>query len=176
MTVFGRPGRSTFQVWLLRFRMKIRDFKPTDAAILAEIFHDAVHAIGSKDYTQAQTNAWSPAPVSAKKFLDRISDTHTVFVAVDDNDMPLGFIELESNGHIDCFYCHPRFSGTGVGRALYVHLEKAALNAGLMHLYTEASEAALRFFLKVGFTLIRRRDFTHNGVAIHNYLMEKSLH
>ncbi len=155
--------------------MRIRGFKSTDAAILAEIFHNAVHVIGGKDYTQSQIDAWSPAPVSANAFHARVSDTRSVFVAVDDNDKPLGFIELECDGHIDCFYCHPSFAGTGVGKALYVQLEAAALNADLTHLYTEASEAALRFFLKVGFTLIKRQVFTYNGVEIHNYLMEKSL-
>ena len=156
-------------------RMKIRDFKSDDSATLVEIFHDAVHTIGSRHYTQSQTNAWSPAPVSADKFLLRVSDGRSVFVAVDNDDKPISFIELEGDGHIDCFYCHPDFAGTGVGNALYVRLERAALTTGLSHLYTEASEAARRFFLKVGFTLIKRRDFERNGVEIHNYLMEKSL-
>lgn len=156
--------------------MKIRDFRSDDAAILAEIFHEAVHTIGSKDYTRLQIDAWSPAPVSADRFLARVSDTHSVFVAVDDDDNPIGFIELEGDGHIDCFYCHPNFAGTGVGNALYGQLEKAAMAAGLPRLYTEASEAARSFFLKAGFTLIRRRDFEHKGVEIHNYLMDKSLH
>ncbi|MEM7464583.1 MAG: GNAT family N-acetyltransferase [Pseudomonadota bacterium] len=155
--------------------MKIRDFKPDDSASLAEIFHASVHGIGSKDYTPSQTNAWSPAPVSADRFLLRVSDERSVYVAADDDDKPLGFIELEGNGHIDCFYCQPEFVGTGVGLALYTRLESSALEAGLPRLYVEASEAARRFFLKVGFRVIKRRDFRHNGVDIHNYLMEKNL-
>jgi putative acetyltransferase len=156
--------------------MKIREFLFSDAASLAEIFHEAVHTIGSKDYSPSQTHAWSPAPVSAETFLARISDTRFVFVAVDDKDTPLGFIELEADGHIDCFYCHPDFAGTGVGNALYARLEEAALQAGLARLYTEASEAARRFFLKAGFKVIERRDFEYNGAEIHNYLMENRLH
>ncbi len=156
--------------------MKIRDFRPDDAAFLAEIFHVSVHTIGSEDYSRLQTEAWSPAPVPVDSFLARVSDTRSVFVAVDDDDNPIGFIELEGDGHIDCFCCHPNFAGIGVGNALYGHLEKAAVASGLPRLYTEASEAARRFFLRAGFKLIRRRDFEHNGVKIHNYLMEKRLH
>ncbi|MEM8972276.1 MAG: GNAT family N-acetyltransferase [Pseudomonadota bacterium] len=155
--------------------MKVRVFNPADAAMLAEIFHDSVHRIGVKDYTKFQVDAWSPAPVSADRFLARVSDGRTVFVAVDGADKPLGFIELERSGHIDCFYCHSSIVRTGVGQALYRQLEEVALAMGMARLYTEASEAARRFFLRAGFTLMKRQEFEHNGVEIHNYLMEKSL-
>lgn len=153
--------------------MVIRDFVSSDAASLAEVFHEAVHTIGSEDYSRSQTFAWSPAPVSADRFLARVSDGRSVFVAVDDDDNPVGFIELEVDGHIDCFYCHPNFAGIGVGHALYTRLEEAAMKAGFARLYTEASEAARRFFLKVGFDVVKRQDFEYRGVAIHNYVMEK---
>ena len=154
--------------------MKIRNFKPDDAASLASIFHEAVRAVGRKDYSQAQVEVWSPQPVPADKFLARVSDGRSVFVAVNENDKPIAFIELEENGHIDCFYCHPDAAGTGVGTALFEQLESAALAAGLSRLYVEASEAARRFFLGKGFSLIKRRDFERNNVQIHNYLMEKN--
>ena len=154
--------------------MKIRNFKPDDSAALATIFHEAVRAVGRKDYDQAQVEAWSPKPVPADKFLARVSDGRSVFVAVSENDKPIAFIELEENGHIDCFYCHPDAVGTGVGTALYERLESAALALGLSRLYVEASEAARRFFGGKGFSLIERRDFERNKVQIHNYLMEKN--
>ncbi len=154
--------------------MKIRNFKPDDSASLASIFHEAVRAVGRKDYSQAQVEVWSPQPVPADKFLARVSDGRSVFVAVNENDKPIAFIELEENGHIDCFYCHPDAVGTGVGTALFEQLESAALAAGLSRLYVEASEAARRFFLGKGFSLIKRRDFERNNVQIHNYLMKKN--
>ncbi|TVS06898.1 MAG: GNAT family N-acetyltransferase [Rhodobacteraceae bacterium] len=154
--------------------MKIRNFKPDDSASLASIFHETVRAVGRKDYSQAQVEVWSPQPVPADKFLARVSDGRYVFVAVSENDKPIAFIELEENGHIDCFYCHPDAVGTGVGTALFERLESAALAAGLSRLYVEASEAACRFFLGKGFSLIKRRDFERNNVQIHNYLMEKN--
>lgn len=154
--------------------MKIRNFKPDDSASLASIFHEAVRAVGRKDYSQAQVEVWSPQPVPADKFLARVSDGRSVFVAVNENDKPIAFIELEENSHIDCFYCHPDAVGTGVGTALFERLESAALAAGLSRLYVEASEAARRFFLGKGFSLIKRRDFERNNVQIHNYLMKKN--
>ncbi|WP_237402310.1 GNAT family N-acetyltransferase [Rhodovulum sulfidophilum] len=122
--------------------MNIRDFRPGDSAMLASIFHEAVHAVGSRDYSPEQVAAWSPAPVPAEQFLARISDGRSVFVAVTGSDAPIAFIELEEDGHIDCFYCSPEFVGHGVGKALYQRLETAALAMGLSRLHVEASEAA----------------------------------
>jgi len=155
--------------------VRIRLFTPADAAALAVIFHEAVRKVGPRGYTPEQTVAWSPAPVPAEAFLARVSDGREVFVAVNDADSPLGFIELEADGHIDRFYCHPDVVGTGVGSALYDRLERAAQDRGLARLFVEASEVVRDFFVRRGFRLIRRQDFARNGVPIHNYVMDKSL-
>ncbi len=155
--------------------MKVREFRPDDAEDLPLVLHASVHAVGRKAYTQAQLEAWSPKPMTGDVFLARASDGRSVFVGVDEAEKPIAFIELEKDGHIDCFYCHPEVVGTGVGRKLYDRLEKEAVTAGLSRLYVEASETAKRFFLRQGFAMIKRRDFERQGVPIHNYLMEKNI-
>ncbi len=104
-----------------------------------------------------------------------MSDGRRVLVAVDDQDMPLGFIELESDGHIDCFYCHPDHIGQRIGALLYAQAEAQARTAGIQMLRVEASESARRFFLRHGFREIERHDFLRHGVPIHHYRMEKRL-
>jgi putative acetyltransferase len=155
--------------------MHIRPYNSQDAGALAIVFHEAVHQIGSIDYTKEQVDAWSAQPVSSDQFDKRVSDGRQVFVAVDSHDSHIGFIELETNGHIDCFYCSPAHAGTGVGAALYAALEKTAIEQGINELFVEASEAARKFFSKVGFDIQDRRDFQHKGVWIHNYKMTKRL-
>jgi putative acetyltransferase len=81
----------------------IRRFVPADAPALALIFHRSVREVGSRAYSPAQVAAWSPAPVPAEAFRARVSDGRSVFVAVTGDDTPLGFIELEADGHIDRF-------------------------------------------------------------------------
>jgi putative acetyltransferase len=154
---------------------RIRPFRDEDVTVLAQILHDAVHRIGARDYSPEQCAAWSPVPPAPAAFLARVRGSHRVFVAVDAGDRPLGFIELESDGHIDCFYCRPDVAGSGVGAALYRHLEEAARADGIGALHVEASEAAKRFFSRQGFSLGPRRDFERNGVAIHNFTMTKRL-
>jgi putative acetyltransferase len=155
--------------------VRIRNFKHNDAETLAIILHKAVHSVGRKDYSEPQVSAWSPAPYSAERFTARVSDGRSIFVAVSENDTPMSFIELEQDGHIDCFYCHPDVAGTGVGKALYRRLQDSAIANGISCLYVEASEAARRFFLREGFSLISRRDFDIRGVRIHNFAMSKDL-
>ena len=105
----------------------------------------------------------------------RVTDGRAVTVAVSNNDIPAAFIEFETDGHIDCFYCHPDVAGLGVGRALFRHAQSQAIAAGFTRLYVEASEAARRFFLREGFKVTALREFQLRSVAIHNHSMEKQL-
>lgn len=96
-----------------------------------------------------------------------------LWVAQDRQGQPIGFIELEKTGHIDCFYCFPSREGTGA--ALYEALETEAKAQHISSLFVEASEAARQLFRRVGFRDEMRVDFTRNGVALHNYRMTKAL-
>lgn len=146
-----------------------------DAAFLAQMMHDAVHAVPSTDYTLAQRTAWSPSPMSASRFHARVSDGRDVFVAHDRIDGPVGFIELLSDGEIDCFYRAPHAAGTGLGQALYDALHATALSCGMAELRVNASEGARRFFLRQGFQLGARQTLIRAGIVLHNYRMQKSL-
>lgn len=155
--------------------MMLRPYRRADAPHLVAILHDSVHAIDVRDYTKARRDAWSPAPMPPEQYHARVSDGRTVTVAVSNHDQPIAFIELEADGHIDCFYCHPEVAGSGVGRALFRQTRSNAIAAGVTRLYVEASEAARRFFRRKGFQVIARREFQLSGVSIHNYAMEKRL-
>jgi putative acetyltransferase len=155
--------------------MHVRPYKPEDAPALTALFHAAVHEIARLYYSQAQVDAWAPEVPEAAQFRARAADGRTVLVAVDDDDAPLAYGDVEADGHIDHFFCRPDAAGTGVAAALYAALEAAARRRGIDLVYVEASEPARRFFLKRGFHLIERRDFEIDGVAIHNFEMEKRL-
>ena len=155
--------------------MRIRPFLAKDAPALAALFHATIHGIAARDYSTAQLHAWSPAPPDPDRVLARATDGRTMLVAVDDEDEPLAYGDLEADGHIDHLYCRPDAAGTGVTAQLYDALEVVAVARGIARLYTEASEPARRFFARRGFALIARRDFKVRGVAIHNHAMEKRL-
>jgi putative acetyltransferase len=153
----------------------IRPFKPGDEAKLAAIFHAAIHQIAAQHYSPEQVNAWAPQVPDESRFLARGTDGRILLVAVDVDDGPLAYGDVEADGHIDHLFCRPDAAGTGIAGRLYEALEEAALDRGISLLFTEASEPARRFFLKHGFEVIERNDFELAGVAIHNFRMTKRL-
>lgn len=155
--------------------MRIRPFRSDDAPALAQLFYDAVHQIARLYYSEAQVNAWVPAIPSIEQVTAWGGDGRLFLLAVDNLDRPLAFADLEADGHIDHLFCRADLAGTGVTSQLYDELEAHASASGIELLFVEASEPARRFFLRKGFTVDHRRDFSVRGTPIHNYRMEKRL-
>lgn len=153
----------------------IRAYREGDAAAMAEVYGRAVRAIGARDYSPEQVEAWVGQGPTAERFATKMSDGRRCWVATDDADRVMAFVDLEADGHIDFLYADPDVAGRGVAGALLDGLEAAAVADGMTRLYVEASEAARRFFLKRGYAVVERRDFEVAGVPIHNYAMERRL-
>jgi putative acetyltransferase len=154
--------------------MHIRRFRPADAQALADLYHASVHQVGIRDYSAAQVEVWSPAPRSPAAYVAHAAN-RVFLVAVNDAGEPIGYGDLEPDGHIDHLYCRPDHVGTGVGALLYAALEAVARAANIDFLFVEASEAARRLFERRGFQVEHRRDSDIDGVSIHNYRMTKRL-
>jgi putative acetyltransferase len=153
----------------------IRAYRDGDAPALAQLFYDSVRQAARRDYRQAQVEAWAPRVQDPSRFATKAADGRVFLVAIDGKDEPIAFGDLEADGHIDYLYCRPDFVGTGIASGLYDHLESIARGRAMPRLYTEASELARRLFTRKGFAVVARHDFDLNGVAIHNYVMEKFL-
>jgi putative acetyltransferase len=155
--------------------VRIRPFELSDGPALARIFYRAIHEVACAHYSQEQVNAWAPKIPAAERFVARGTDGRTLLVAVDETGEPIAYGDVEGDGHIDHVFCKPEVAGTGVAALLYEELESAARARGICRIYVEASEPAQRFFLKRGFETTGRNDFELDGVAIHNFRMEKQL-
>lgn len=153
----------------------VRPYRDGDADALAAVFERAVRAIGPRDYSPAQVEAWIGPEPRAKRFRSAMADGRSCWVALDDGQRVTAFVDLEADGHIDFLFADPDVAGRGVASDLLDVLERTARDRGLTRLYVEASEAARRFLLKRGYKVERRRDFEIRGVAIHNYAMELRL-
>ena len=155
--------------------MKIRRYVPEDAAPLAKLYLRSVEQVGRRDYSARQVEAWASLAPTPERMHELGTDGRTRLVAVDESDRPVAFADLERDGHIHFLYCAPEMAGQGVASAIYDELERIARERGMNRLYSEASEAARRFFLKKGFVVTSTRRFEISGVHIHNYAVEKSL-
>ena len=153
----------------------IRPFKNSDAPALIEIFNRAVNELASGAYGPHQIAIWTNLCLTPDQWIAAMTDGRTTFIAVDENDQPVAFTDVESDGHIRFLYASPDIAGTGVVTKLYESLEAEAIKQGIGKLYSEASELAKSFMLKQGFSVVERRDFELCGVPIHNYAVEKRL-
>ena len=155
--------------------IKIRQYEKRDAEAVRVIFVDAIRGLATVHYSQAQVDVWSGVMGDHHSVHARRTDGRTTWLAVDNADQPLAYIDLEADGHIDHLFCRPEAAGQGLASALYATLEQFARAQGINYLYVEASESAKPVFARHGFNVVRRRDFEMDGVALHNYAMDKRL-
>jgi putative acetyltransferase len=153
----------------------IRSYRPADAAALSEIFVRSIRGLAPRHYSPEQVVAWAGQAAAPDENHAKCSDGRLVLVAAGESDEPLAYIDLEMDGHIDMLFCLPETAGKGLVSALYNELERRAKALNIARLYVEASEGACDFFARKGFALLNRHDFEVDGVAIHNYNMEKLL-
>ncbi len=150
--------------------MQIRDYQTRDADEIADLFHGSVHAIVSPDLSAAQKEAWAPSPPDYPRWRARLPEKKP-YLACRDGKI-IGFIELEDDGHIDCFYTHKDFQRQGVGAALYAHLVARADVRGIADFYVEASPIARPFFERVGFGLVKENRIELFGQILTNFSMD----
>ena len=111
--------------------MRLRLYIASDAAALADTFNRAVAEIASSFYTPEQIAAWLGGGMEAGETHVRCSDGRAVWVAADDTDTAIAFIDLEDGGHIDMLFCQPQWAARGIASALYAQLEASARQPGL---------------------------------------------
>ena len=91
--------------------MVIVEYSSNWASEIANIFYQSVHAIDNSIYTVEQKNVWAPLPIDYEKWTKRLELKRPFLLLM--NNQVAGFIELESNGHIDCLYVSPKFQRRG---------------------------------------------------------------
>src|SRR5205085_11181135 len=85
---------------------------------------------------------------------------------------PIGFAELETNGHIGRVYVSADRQRRGVGRSLLSAVVGEGQRLGLVRLFTEASITARPFFESHGFVVLDPQVVTCRGAEFVNYQME----
>lgn len=153
----------------------IRSFEESDAEALAELGRAAIGAIGPDAYSEEQVEAWLSNFAGPEVYQAQADAGTQIFIATDDDEVPVAYAMLEQTGHLDHLYCHPDHTNEGIASSL---LETAALYAkyhGITHLFTEASEIAKPAFESAGYTAMKKRTFEIDGVEITNWAMVKTI-
>lgn len=154
--------------------LTVRPFCPEDSGPLSRVYRAAVQTLAARFYSPDQIAAWlsiAPKP----RDITAIYGTGRTALVCERNGLLMGFSDHDAVGHIRFLYCHADHARKGVAGVLLEAVEASARNAGISSLTSEASEGALPVFIRHGFRTLERRDFVIEGVAIHNYAVEKRL-
>ena len=152
--------------------MKIRRFKPSDAAEMARMHRSTIREINSSDYSKKQVAAWSGRS-TAKRFRKSMKQ-RIRFVAIGKNKI-IGFGDFTKDGEINGLYVHPKYIGKGVGKKLLRKMEKTALELGIAKFTVKSSLTAKDFYKSRGYKLLKKTVFRRKGLHLQVYNMEKAL-
>jgi putative acetyltransferase len=155
--------------------LSVRAYAPDDAPVLSRILREAVLVTASRYYAQVQIAAWLSIAPDEDRIRAIYAEGRSAFVACRPSGEPVAFSDHDDSGHIFFLYCAPSAGGRGAAARLMDAVEDSARRAGIDRLESDASEAALGFFLRRGFRHVRRQDLKIGGVRIHNHKVERML-
>lgn len=147
--------------------MIIREYRPLDCEILAELFYNTVHTVNVKDYTKEQLDVWATGTIDLEKWNQSFMEHYTL-VAVDD-EVIIGFGDIDKTGYLDRLYVHSDYQGKRVATAICEQLEQAVQGSVVTH----ASITARPFFEKRGYKVVKEQQVERQGIFLTNFVMEK---
>lgn len=151
----------------------LRPYTPADAPALLALFRDTVRRVNARDYAPHQIAAWASDAIDPATWATRFAGRFVPVAEI--SGRPVGFAELEADGHIDRVYVSADHQGQGIGRLLTEAVLAEARRLGLARLHVEASLTARPFFEAHGFTVLARQTVAVRGAELDNYRMERLL-
>ncbi len=147
--------------------MELRRYESSDCKEVAELFYNTVHIINAKDYTKEQLDVWATQEVDLEKWNQSLQGHYSV-VAVD-NEIIVGFGDIDKDGYLDRLYVHADYQRKGIATAICKQLEQAVEGK----ITTHASITAKPFFEKRGYKVVRKQEVERRGIFLTNFVMEK---
>ncbi len=147
--------------------MELRRYESSDCKEVAELFYNTVHIINAKDYTKEQLDVWATQEVDLEKWNQSLQGHYSV-VAVD-NEIIVGFGDIDKDGYLDRLYVHADYQRKGIATAICKQLEQAVEGK----ITTHASITAKPFFEKRGYRVVRKQEVERRGIFLTNFVMEK---
>ncbi len=150
--------------------LTIRNYQETDAEALWAIHFNTIRTINIQDYSQKQVEAW--APNSFKKDWERCMNNLSPFIA-QINGVIVGYTDLQANGLINHFFCHHKYQGIGIGRALMTHVLSVGKERDVKRYHSEVSITARPFYEHFGFNVFKKQEVELREQKFINFVMEK---
>ena len=148
--------------------MELRKYQSSDCREVTELFFNTVHIINAKDYTKEQLDVWATGQADLEKW-DQSLQGHYSVVAVE-NDVIVGFGDIDSTGYLDRLFVHADYQGKGIATAICNQLEQAVEG----NITTHASITAKPFFEKRGYKIVKEQQVERQGIFLTNFCMKKN--
>lgn len=147
------------------YKMFIREYQSSDCEEIIKLFDNTVHTVNAKDYTKEQLDAWATGRADLNKW-DQSLREHYSLVAVE-NEMIVGFGDIDKSGYLDRLFVHEDYQGKGIGTMICNRLEQAVSGSVIIH----ASITAKTFFEKRGYRVVKEQQVERKGVFLTNFEM-----
>lgn len=148
--------------------MTFREYQPLDCKEITELFYHTVHTVNAKDSTKEQLNVQATGQIDVKKWNLSFQEHYSI-VAVE-NDVIIGFGDIDSTGYLDRLFVHADYQGKGIATAIYDQLEQSAPE----NITTHASITAKPFFEKRGYKVVKEQQIERQGIFLTNFYMKKT--
>ena len=132
---------------------------------MTKLFYNTVHTVNAKDYTEEQLDAWAMGQVDLNKWAQSLREHYSI-VAVE-NEMLVGFGDIDESGYLDHLFVHADYQGKGIGTMICNRLEQAVSG----NIITHASITARPFFEKRGYRVVKEQQVERQGVFLTNFEM-----
>ncbi len=149
--------------------MILRKYIPSDCEQLAKLFYQTVHSVNAKDYTKEQLDVWATGNVNLQEW-DKSFTEHYTVVAIE-NNIIVGFGDIDVSGYLDRLFVHREHQREGIASAICDELEQSV---SVKTITTHSSITAKPFFEHRGYRVIQKQTVIRNGIALTNFIMEKS--
>lgn len=129
----------------------IREYRNSDCKDLVELFHQTVHSVNAKDYSDKQLNVWAPDNVDLVDWNKSLCE-HFSLVAIKER-MIVGFGDIDRTGYLDRLFVHQDYQNQGIATAICDRLEH---EFAVRKVVTQASLTAKTFFLHRGYKVVKK--------------------
>ncbi|MCJ8269852.1 MAG: GNAT family N-acetyltransferase [Psychrosphaera sp.] len=153
--------------------LTVRQFKSADAPRLWQLKYHTIRTVNTKDYSEAQVQAWAPDAQAPKEWSERAKAMNPLVAEFDGK--VVGYADVQSDGYIDHFFCDAQRQGQGIGKALMLGLFEAGKAKGVTRFYSHVSITAKPFFAHFGFDVIKQQQVEIRGQILCNYIMERAV-
>lgn len=155
--------------------MLLRRYKQSDCIEIVQLFYDTIHSVNTIDYTESQLAVWAPKvdEIDLLAWDKSLSEHYTI--VVENNNIIVGFGDIDSNGYLDRLFVHKDFQQQGIASKICNELERYAKDKEFLFITTQASITAKPFFQNYGYQILKEQHIERNGQFLTNYLMRKKL-